>query len=78
MNSQMIVSYIGKLCLVLLPIAVGLGLMTQEQMDGIMALVNQLPDVLVWVLNIAAFVGSIYSLIRSWKTHKAIDVPDTQ
>ena len=68
MNAQLIASYVYKGCLVALPLLVAAGMLTQEQVDAILNLVKQLPDVVLWALNIVAFVGSVLSLIRSAKT----------
>lgn len=71
MNAQLIVSYITKGCLLVLPMLVTFGLLSQATVDAIMALVNQLPDVALWVMNLAAFAGAVMSLARTWKNYAA-------
>lgn len=70
MNWQMIVSWIAKAALAVAPIAIAKGLMTQEQVDSILAALDAVPG---WVQAGAALVTSIlgvYSLIRTAFTHK--------
>ena len=70
MNYQMIISYLGKIALFLAPILVAKGILSQEQVESISALLNQVPELAVQVAAIASFAASVYSLIRSWNTHK--------
>lgn len=70
MNYQMIISYLGKIALFLAPILVAKGILRQEQVDAISALLDQAPELAVQIAAIASFAASVYSLIRSWKIHK--------
>lgn len=69
MNAQLIISYATKVCLIVLPMLVTLGLLTQEQVDAIIALVNKLPEAVVWVLNLIAFAGSVVAMFRTWENY---------
>jgi len=69
MNAQLLLSYLGKASLVILPILVGAGVINQEMADSINELVGRLPDAVGYVLSVVTAAGSIYSIYRSQKAN---------
>lgn len=70
MNYQMIISYLGKIALFLAPILVAKGILSQEQVEAISALMDKVPEIAVQIAAVVSFFASLYSMLRSWNIHK--------